>query len=151
MNGAIRQDIWRCTAADVITLAAQYFTFTVPAGHSFKIVRVVKEAVVGGTSTTHGVAITDSRVGASDPFTFPGQPGILYLSSDPSTSPPTADTVTTVNRFIDEVPAQPIAGTPKNAGDRTIRIWHCHDNSDGDCEIHVYVELWESHLWEILK
>lgn len=149
MSGALKLDTWRCTAADVVTLGSQYFTFMLPAGHSAKVLRVQKEAVTGGTTTTHGVALTDSRVGATDPFVMPGQEGILYLSSDPSTSPPTADTVTTVNRYIDEVPAQPICINAENNGDREIRIWHTHDNSDGSCEIRIHVELWEGRIFEI--
>ena len=145
----MRLDVWRCTSADAAaTPASGYFTHPLPIGYAAKILRVIKEAVDAGTSTVHGVAITDSRV-ATDPFVTPGQDGILYLSSDPSTSPPTADTKATVNRIIDEVPAQPVAIVCENAGSsRNILIWHGMDGT-GDCEIRVFVELWPSHIWSI--
>lgn len=145
----IKMDVWLCTSADVATSPTNdYFTHPLPVGYAAKILRVIKEAVDAGTSTVHGVAITDDRV-ASDPFVMPGQAGILYLSSDPSTSPPTADTKATVNRIIDEVPAQPVAIVCENAGSsRNILIWHGMDGT-GDCEIRVFVELWPSHIWTI--
>lgn len=148
MSAPLRMDVWRCTSSDASVLPTNdYFTFTLPPGYAGKILRVIKEAVDAGTSTVHGIAITDSRV-ASDPFTFPAQDGILYLSSDPSTSPPTADTKAAVNLVIDEVPVQPVALVCENAGDRKIFIWHGMDGT-GDCEIRVFIELWPSHIWEI--
>lgn len=145
----IKMEVWRCTSADAsVTPASGYFTHPLPAGYAGKIVRVIKEAVVAGTSTVHGVAITDDRV-ATDPFATPGQAGILYLSSDPSTSPPTADTVAAVNLIIDEVPAQPVAFVCENAGSsRDILIWHAMDGT-GDCEIRVFIELWPTNIWSI--
>ena len=145
----MRLDVWRCTSANAAaTPSSGYFTYLLPIGYAAKILRVIKEAVDAGTSTVHGVAITDDRV-ATDPFVTPGQDGILYLSSDPSTSPPTADTKAAVNPIIDEVPAQPVAIVCENAGSsRNILIWHGMDGT-GDCEIRVFVELWPSHIWSI--
>lgn len=141
MSQPVLLDVWRCTSSDVSSAPTNdYFTYLLPAGHSGKILRVIKEAVGSGTSTVHGVAITDSRV-SSDPFVLPGQEGILYLSSDPSTTPPTADTKAAVNLIIDEVPAQPVAFTSEDVGDRAIRIWHGMDGT-GPCEIRVHIELW---------
>lgn len=141
---------WSCTTSDVASLGAGgYFTKLLPPGYAFKILRVTKALVTGGTSTVHGVAITDSRVEATGPFDDPDQAGIIYLSSDPSTTPPTADTVAAVTLVIDEVPSQPVCGSALSASDREIRIWTAHDNNDGDCEITVYVELWPSRKWTI--
>lgn len=145
-----RLDVWRCTSSDVSSAPTNdYFTYPLPVGYAGKILRVIKEAVGSGTSTVHGVAITDARV-SSDPFVTPGQAGILYLSSDPSTDPPTADTKATVNLIIDEVPAQPVAFTCENTGSsRNILIWHGMDGT-GPCEIRVHVELWLGRILPIV-